>query len=62
MVVKFSAGGKLLSIAIEQSTRQKALDDQALEMVRQSLADLPLPSQMNGHEFKISVPVDFKLE
>lgn len=62
VVVKFSAGGKLLSIAIEQSTGQKALDDQALEMVRKSLADLPLPSQMKGREFKISVPVDFKLE
>lgn len=62
VVVKFSAGGKLLSIAIEQSTGQKALDDQALEMVKKSLADLPLPSQMKGREFKISVPVDFRLE
>jgi protein TonB len=62
VIVKFSAGGKLLSIAIKQSTGQKALDDQALEMVRKSLADLPLPSQMKGRAFKISVPVDFKLE
>ncbi|MDZ4210645.1 MAG: TonB family protein [Methylotenera sp.] len=62
VVVRFSAEGKLLSMTIEQSTGQKALDDQALEMVRKSLADLPLPSQMKGREFKISVPVDFKLE
>jgi len=62
VLVKFLAGGKLISVTIERSTGQQSLDNQALEMVRKSLSDLPLPNQMKGRAFKISVPVDFRLE
>jgi periplasmic protein TonB len=62
VVVRFSKEGKTLSITIEQSTGQNSLDDQALEMVRKSLADLPLPTKFRGREFKLTIPVDFKLE
>jgi protein TonB len=62
VIVRFSAEGKTTSIAIEKSTGQKPLDDQALEMVRKSLNNLPLPPKFKGREFKLSIPVDFKLE
>lgn len=62
VLVKFNTGGKLQSITIEQSSGQKSLDDQAITMVRKSLSDLPLPSELKGRDFKISVPFEFKLE
>jgi protein TonB len=62
VIVRFSAEGKTISVAIEQSTGQQSLDNQALEMVRKSLADLPLPLKFKGKEFKLTIPVDFKLE
>jgi protein TonB len=60
--VRFSAQGQTTSITIEKSTGQKSLDDQALEMVRKSLGELPVPAKFKGREFKLTIPVDFKLE
>jgi len=62
VLVRFSAEGKATGISIEKSTGQKSLDDQALEMVRKSLNDLPVPNKFKGREFRLSIPVDFKLE
>ena len=62
VIVRFSAEGKTTSIVIEKSTGQKPLDDQALEMVRKSLNNLPVPPKFKGRAFKLSIPVDFKLE
>jgi protein TonB len=62
VLVRFSSEGKTLSVAIEKSTGQKVLDEQALEMVRKSLNDLPVPNKFKGREFKLTIPVDFKLE
>ncbi len=60
--VRFSAEGETLGINIETSSGQKVLDDQALEMVRKSLNELPVPSKFKGREFKLTIPVDFKLD
>jgi len=62
VLVHFSAEGKTISMAMEKSTGQKSLDDQALEMVRKSLNELPVPPKFKGREFKLTIPVDFKLE
>lgn len=62
VLVRFSSEGKTLSVVIEKSTGQKVLDEQALEMVRKSLNDLPVPIKFKGREFRLSIPVDFKLE
>lgn len=62
VLVRFSAEGKTLSIVIESSTGQKVLDEQALEMVRKSINDLPVPAKFKGREFRILIPVDFRLE
>ena len=62
VLVRFSAEGKAASITMEKSTGQKSLDDQALEMVRKSLNELPVPAKFKGREFKLTIPVDFKLE
>lgn len=62
VLVHFSAEGKTLSVTIEKSTGQKVLDEQAMETVKKSLNDLPVPNKFKGKEFRISVPIDFKLE
>lgn len=62
VLVRFSAEGKATSISMEKSTGQKSLDDQAVEMVKKSLNELPVPAKFRGREFRISIPVDFKLE
>lgn len=62
VLVKFSTEGKTTSVTIEKSTGQKSLDDQALEMVRKSLNELPVPPKFKGREFRISIPIEFKLE
>lgn len=62
VLVRFSAEGKTTSVTMEKSTGQKSLDDQALEMVRKSLNELPVPAKFKGREFKLTIPVDFKLE
>ena len=62
VLVRFSAEGKTTSMTMEKSTGQKSLDDQALEMVRKSLNELPVPAKFKGREFKLTIPVDFKLE
>lgn len=62
VAVHFSAEGKPLSVAIESSSGQASLDDQAIEMVKKSIKELPLPNKFRGRDFKITIPIDFKLE
>lgn len=62
VVVHFSAEGKPLNVAIESSSGQASLDDQAIEMVKKSIKELPLPNKFRGRDFKITIPIDFKLE
>jgi protein TonB len=62
VLVNFSSEGKAISVVIEKSAGQKVLDEQALEMVKKSLNDLPVPNKFKGREFRIIVPVEFKLE
>lgn len=62
VAVHFSAEGKPLSVLIESSSGQASLDDQAVEMVKKSIKELPLPNKFRGRDFKISIPIDFKLD
>lgn len=62
VLVRFSSEGKAISVVIEKSAGQKVLDEKALEMVKNSLNDLPVPNKFKGIEFKITIPVEFKLE
>lgn len=62
VLVRFSAEGKTTSVTMAMSTGQKSLDDQAIEMVKKSLNELPVPAKFKGREFKLTIPVDFKLE
>lgn len=62
VLVRFSLEGKVVSVVIEKSSGQKVLDARALEMVKKSLNDLPAPNKFKGREFRITIPVEFKLE
>lgn len=62
VLVRFSAEGKTTSVTMAISTGQKSLDDQAIEMVKKSLNELPVPAKFKGREFKLTIPVEFKLE
>jgi periplasmic protein TonB len=60
--VRFSASGQLLSVEIAESTGQSSLDEQALQMVKKSLAELPPPPSLKGQAFSLSIPIMFKLD
>jgi len=62
VLVSFSPEGKAIIVLIEKSTGQKVLDDKALEMVKKGINDLPVPNKFRGREFRVSIPVSFKLE
>lgn len=62
VAVLFSADGKPLNVAVESSSGHASLDDQAIEMVKKSIKELPLPNKFRGRDFKITIPIDFKLE
>ncbi len=62
VLVHFSSEGKAISVTIGKSAGKKLLDDQAIEMVQKSLNDLPVPNKFKDREFKLTIPVDFKLE
>jgi protein TonB len=62
VAIQFSAEGKPLNIAVESSSGHASLDDQAIEMVKKSIKELPLPNKFRGKNFKITIPIDFKLE
>lgn len=62
VLVRFSPEGKAIIVLIEKSTGQKVLDDKALEMVKKSISELPVPNKFKGREFRVSIPVNFKLE
>ncbi|MDI1308950.1 MAG: TonB family protein [Methylotenera sp.] len=53
--------GKLVEVTLIDSTGHKALDDQALEMVRKSANLLPVKGSLAKKSFTVTVPVDFKL-
>ena len=62
VIFYIGADGKLKNLDIMKSSGYKALDRQALEMVRKGLDALPVPASLRGREFKIVIPVEFKLK
>ncbi|PKO93121.1 MAG: hypothetical protein CVU15_04645 [Betaproteobacteria bacterium HGW-Betaproteobacteria-1] len=61
VIFHISVDGKLKSLNVLKSSGYKALDRQALEMVGKGLDALPVPASLRGREFKIVIPVEFKL-
>lgn len=62
VIFHIDAEGKLKSLDVLKSSGYKALDRQALQMVRRGLDALPVPASLRGREFKIVIPVEFKLQ
>lgn len=62
VIFHIGADGKLKNLDIMKSSGYKALDRQALEMVRKGLDALPVPASLRGREFRIVIPVEFKLK
>lgn len=62
VTIHINEAGKLLDILVSQSSGHKILDDQALEIVKKGFAEVPLPESLKGREFKLSIPVGFRLE
>jgi len=62
VIFHIGAEGKLKSLDVLKSSGYKALDRQALQMVRKGLEALPVPASLRGREFKIVIPVEFKLQ
>ncbi len=62
MIFHIGADAVLKSLDIRKSSGYPLLDRKALEMVGRALAALPVPESLRGHEFKIVIPVEFKLK
>lgn len=62
VIFHIGVDGKLKSLDVLKSSGYKSLDRQALEMVRKGLDALPVPASLRGREFKIVIPVEFKLQ
>ncbi len=61
VIFHIGADSRLKSLSIHRSSGYGLLDDQALEMVRKSLNDIPVPRILNGRTFQVVIPVEFKL-
>jgi protein TonB len=56
------ANGNIISSIVSESSGFEVLDKQSLEMVRKA-SPLPLPPEaLHGREFRIIVPIAFRLE
>jgi protein TonB len=62
VLIHFQADGKTINITVDKSSQHKILDNQAIEMVKKGLAELPLPSSYFGRDVKLIMPVEFKLK
>lgn len=62
VIFHIGADAVLKSLDIRKSSGYPLLDRKALEMVGRALAALPVPESLRGHEFKIVIPVEFKLK
>ncbi len=62
VLIHFQADGKTINITVDKSSQHKILDNQAIEMVKKGLAELPLPSSYYGRDVKLIMPVEFKLK
>lgn len=62
VIFHIGADGKLKSLDVLKSSGYISLDRQALEMVRKGLDALPVPASLRGREFKIVIPVEFRLK
>ena len=62
VLIHFQADGKTINITVDKSSQHKILDNQAIEMVKKGLAELPLPNSYHGRDVMLIMPIDFKLK
>lgn len=56
------ASGLVARLSIKNSSGHEILDQQALEMLDQGKAAVPIPASLRGREFSIDIPVIFNLD
>jgi TonB family protein len=49
------------SVKLDRSSGHSVLDEQAVEIVRQAVSDLPIEARLARRPLTIVVPVDFRL-
>lgn len=54
--------GELVNVSLAESSKQVPLDEEAMRMVKKAIAQLSLKDSLKKKSFKITIPVDFKLE
>lgn len=57
---KFLAG-KLIEVSIHDSSGRRILDDEALNMVKKAISQLPVNGSLSNKSFTVVIPVDFSL-
>jgi protein TonB len=61
VAVSFASGGTVTSVKLDRSSGHSVLDEQAVEIVRQAVSDLPIEARLARRPLTIVVPVDFRL-
>ena len=61
VLIQFSVSGAY-HIGVQESCGHRILDNQAMEMVRKSAEELPVPQKYQGRAFKILIPIEFILD
>ncbi|HQR53006.1 MAG TPA: TonB family protein [Burkholderiales bacterium] len=61
VAVSFAAGGAVVSVSLDRSSGHDVLDEQAVEMVRKAVSELPIEARLARRPITVVVPVEFKL-
>lgn len=60
--LRFNADGSARQIAVMETSGHRVLDERAIEMVKQAVAVIALPANLEGRRFSIVVPIKFRLQ
>jgi protein TonB len=61
VAVSFASGGTVTSVKLERSSGHQVLDEQAIDIVKRAVSELPMEARLSRKPVTIVVPVDFKL-
>ena len=61
VLIKIATSGEI-SFEVKQGSHYRILDQQAMDMVRQSAAEFPLPEKYRGKQIQIIIPVAFRIQ
>jgi len=62
LLLRFGKSGKLLDVAVRDSSGYAVLDTEAIEMTKRAKTESPVPDILQGRNFSLTMAVNFRLE